>query len=939
MPTAWRPRPLSRAESSPLQHLPAGLTIASATLVLFARTVSIPSLERVLCAFGPMKASAAVCFLLAGVSLALSRRAATRRASAVVGAACGVVIALFATLTTAESLTTTDWGIDRLLYFRPLDCDADSRMPPITLVAFVLLGLALALRHAGRARQTSDVLAFATALLASIPLLGVLYGATAAFAGGRFAAMTPSAAASFLLLCAGFFLSYPELRQSSPLHSSNPEPAALRRLLLATFLWPTIGGWALVSGVRIGLYDLPLGAAILVTLGFAVFTVLILRNARDVDVVRRTRAEAESRFRDLVELSPDGILTVDRNGLIRTANERAEELFGRSRTELVGQSIETLLPAGSRAQHAADRTAFQIHPHVRPMAEGRQLVALHKDGREFPVEVSLSPLQSQGEQLVIATVRDVTERREAERALRRSEEKYRMVVESASEIFYQVSVSDDPLRGRVEFVSPQCEAVTGRRPQEFMADPNLWVESVHPDDRLSLFESTRSILTSRKVDTRYYRIRDRVGGYHSMADRVVPLVDAEGHVNGYQGTARDITERIRADEQHQRLENQLNQARKMEAVGQLAGGVAHDFNNLLTAMSGFTELVLLTLDETDSRRADLLEVRKATVRAATLTRQLLAFSRRQMLRPQVLDVNALIGVIATLLRRTIREDIELAMALQSVEPVRVDPSQLEQVLLNLALNAQDAMPKGGRLHVVTETVAVDEAWARRYPPMTPGRYVHVTVRDTGVGMTPETQARIFEPFFTTKAPGKGTGLGLATVYGIIKQSGGFIWVDSPPGQGTSFDIYLPAVDAVVEPIVSVVTAGPDRDGSETILVAEDDGAVRRLAKHTLSDHGYTVLEGRDGEDALAIAHQQRAVIHLLITDVVMPGLSGPDLAAHLRKEWPAMRVLYTSGYGENITTRTGVEHGVPVLGKPFLPMDLLREVREVLDTPHATVVQ
>src|ERR1035437_7472538 len=243
---------------------------------------------------------------------------------------------------------------------------------------------------------------------------------------------------------------------------------------------------------------------------------------------------------------------------------------------------------------------------------------------------------------------------------------------------------------------------------------------------------------------------------------------------------------------HQHLQEQLRQAQKMEAIGELAGGIAHDFNNLLTVMSGFTELVLETTDSTDARHADLLEVQKAAERAATLTRQLLAFSRRQVLQPQVLDVNALVTGITTLLQRTMSEDIELVMGLGVVDPVRVDASQLEQVLLNLALKARDAMPSGGTLRLVTETVAVDDAWARRYPPLTPGRYVQLTVSDTGVGMSPETQARIFEPFFTTKSPGKGTGLGLATVYGIIKQSDGFIGVDSEPGVGTKFTIFLPA---------------------------------------------------------------------------------------------------------------------------------------------------
>jgi CheY-like chemotaxis protein len=285
-----------------------------------------------------------------------------------------------------------------------------------------------------------------------------------------------------------------------------------------------------------------------------------------------------------------------------------------------------------------------------------------------------------------------------------------------------------------------------------------------------------------------------------------------------------------------------------------------------------------------------------------------------------------------LLQQAIGENIALVMALGVADPVRVDASQFEHVLLNLALNARDAMPDGGELRIVTETVVVDDAWAHRYPSMTPGRYVRLTVSDTGVGMPPETQAHIFEPFFTTKPRGEGTGLGLATVYGIITQSGGFLGVDSDVGRGTSFAIYFPAADAAVEPRVRVLIAERVAGGSETILLAEDDDAVRGLVRHTLSEHGYTVLQGRDGDDALKVARQHSDVIHLLVTDVMMPGLNGPALAARLRMERPGVGILYMSGYADKVTAHAGVERGVQVLSKPFVPRDLLRRVRGILDT-------
>jgi PAS domain S-box-containing protein len=404
-----------------------------------------------------------------------------------------------------------------------------------------------------------------------------------------------------------------------------------------------------------------------------------------------------------------------------------------------------------------------------------------------------------------------------------------------------------------------------------------------------------------------------------------PLRDEQGHITGASGVSLDVTTR-------RRLEQQYLQAQKMEAVGQLAAGIAHDFNNLLVAIGGYAELVMSTFDVSDARRVDLLEVRKAAERAAILTRQLLAFSRRQVLRSKVLDLNLLVGDVQKLLRRTLREDIDLVLNLSTaVAPIRADPSQLEQVLLNLAVNARDAMPRGGHLRFTTEDVEVDEALAARFFPMPPGPYVRLTVADTGIGMPVEVQARIFEPFFTTKERGKGTGIGLATAYGIIQQSGGFIWVESQPGRGSVFSIYLPAVQEAVDTASDTALVGPATGGSETILFAEDDGAVRRLAGEVLRRWGYTVLEARDGEEALAIARSHPGVIHLLITDIVMPGLGGRALADKLTENHPAVRVLYTSGYAPDLMLGDIIDSGLPFLPKPFLPLDLIRRLRDVLD--------
>lgn len=371
----------------------------------------------------------------------------------------------------------------------------------------------------------------------------------------------------------------------------------------------------------------------------------------------------------------------------------------------------------------------------------------------------------------------------------------------------------------------------------------------------------------------------------------------------------------------------------MEAVGRLAGGVAHDFNNLLTAISGHAQILLEDLPADDPARADIEEISRAADRAADLTRQLLAFSRKQMLRPQVLDPNALIGEIQKMLRRLIGEDIELITRLApDLGAVRADPGQLEQVIMNLAVNARDAMPTGGRLLIETRNVELGEDDARRLAPLQPGPHVVLIVSDTGAGMDESTRERIFEPFFTTKEKGKGTGLGLSTVYGIVQQSGGHIWVYSEPGQGTTFKIYLPRVDARPEAAPAPSDADGAHNGREVVLLVEDEDAVRSLARRILEKRGYTVLTARTGPEALRIAERHDGPIHLILTDVVMPEMSGRELAERIAPTRPDARTLFMSGYTEDDVLRRGVlNEGAAFLEKPFTPSALAQKVREVLD--------
>lgn len=448
---------------------------------------------------------------------------------------------------------------------------------------------------------------------------------------------------------------------------------------------------------------------------------------------------------------------------------------------------------------------------------------------------------------------------------------------------------------------------------------------VHPDDR----ESVRHVLEGRRLDDEVFDIEYRAlrpdGSVQWIEGKGQTRSDDAGRPVSVIGVSIDVTDR-------RRLESQLRQAQKMEAVGQLAGGVAHDFNNLLTSIVGHGTLVLGELKEESRMREDVIEILKAGESAAGLTRQLLAFSRRQVVQPEVIAVNAVVADTEKLLRRLIGEDIAFVTALApDLDAVKVDPGHLEQVLVNLAVNARDAMPDGGTLTIATANVDLSGTYAREHAEVTPGRYVMLSVSDTGTGMDAETQARLFEPFFTTKSLGKGTGLGLATVFGIVKQSGGHIYVYSEPGIGSTFKIYLPATHESATAAPKRVAAPKAAGGTETILVVEDNAPVRAIAKTILERIGYRVLTASSGEEALRILEATEARLDLVVSDVIMPGMTGPELCRQLATRYPGLRVLFTSGYSGDALGRHGVsEPGTMFIEKPYTPSALANKVREAL---------
>jgi two-component system, cell cycle sensor histidine kinase and response regulator CckA len=408
-------------------------------------------------------------------------------------------------------------------------------------------------------------------------------------------------------------------------------------------------------------------------------------------------------------------------------------------------------------------------------------------------------------------------------------------------------------------------------------------------------------------------------------------------VSAVKRALRELQERVerkRTEEALRQTEGQLRQSLKMEAMGRLAGGVAHDFNNMLTLILGYSQIVLNALGKDNPLSQDVLEIKKAGERSAGLTRQLLAFSRRQVLQPKVLDLNGVVTNFESMLRRVIGEDVTLRTVLSpGLGCVKVDAGQMEQVIMNLVVNARDAMPNGGTLTIETANVELDEAFVLKHKPMAPGRYVMLAVSDTGCGMDYETQAHIFDPFFTTKELGKGTGLGLSTVYGIIKQSDGYIWVDSEPGQGATFKIYLPHAKEVAETVEPDAISVPRPRGVETILLVEDEKGVRAMIRHILKQEGYTVLEAGNSQEAFQHADQHKDAIHLMVTDVVMPGMGGREVAERIKSSRPDMKVLFVSGYtGDAIAHHGVLDKGVNFLEKPFTAEGLTSKVRGVLDT-------
>jgi len=747
------------------------------------------------------------------------------------------------------------------------------------------------------------------------------------------------------------------------------------------------------------------------------------------DITARHRAEAALReseevFRALSRSSPLGVFMTSRDGRFEYTNPRCREIFGLTFGQSVGDGWKNAIHPDDRDRVAETWTAkiraaqpVNLEFRVRQPGSARRWVHLRGDVR----------LAEDGTpQGYVGTVEDITARKQAETAIRDSEQRYRSLVETAPDVIFAVTPA-----GNIASLNPAFTKLTGRPVQEWVGRP--FAPLVHPDDLPRAMAALQTILAGQPVAGLELRTANAAGDY-LLGEYTITPQRAGDRIVGALGIARDITARKQAEETIKRLaafpqsnpnpvlefsaageilycnaaatalaralgfaepaamlpldtaaivaeclktnqsrtrlefpcgpriiswsfypladrgvvhcyagdvtdrhqlEAQIRQSQKMQAVGQLAGGIAHDFNNLLNVIIGYGELALAKMDPASPFYKHVSEMKKAGERAAGLTRQLLAFSRKQIIEPKILDLNAVVSDLYQMLRRLVREDIEIVFRpAANLGRVKADPTQLEQVITNLVVNARDAMPQGGKLTIATGLATFDAAYAQTHPDVAPGHYVRLSIRDTGIGMTDEVKARLFEPFFTTKPLGQGTGLGLATCYGVIKQSGGHITVESKVGQGTVFHVYLPRIAEEAARKDGEESTAVLPVGRETILLVEDEEAVRQMAELMLTELGYTVLAAANGEEALRVAREKGSAIQLLVTDVVMPRLSGKQLADTLRQQHPTLKVLFVSGYTADAIAHDGVlDPGVAFLNKPFQSFMLARKIREVLDAP------
>jgi two-component system cell cycle sensor histidine kinase/response regulator CckA len=904
--------------------------------VLIGWAIGLQTLQSVAPGLATMKVNAALGFMAAGVSLLLflldapaAGRSGPKQAARVLA---GVVVALGA-LTLVEMVFPSPLGIDQLLFQDHATPPGShpGRMSPLAAVSFVLIGIALLTLgvESRRGRRPAQFFGLVVAAGGAVAAIGYGYSYTVLGRLASYTSMALHTAIGFAVLGLAILCALPDGGIPGLFLAPGPGGIFARRVLPATCLSMLAIGWLtltaertelVVAEVEIGLMVI---ASILVVIALVYATgVAIEKTDARERVANDSVRSGERRTKAVPDAALDAVITIDGGGFILAFNSAAERLFGYTRAEAEGQEMAQLIvPPELRERHRGGLQRLVSTGEGRVLGKRMEMPALRRDGSVFPAELSITRVETAGAPVFTGFLRDVSDRQRRDAELRKSEERFRLLAGATSDVVWDWDVLDSTISW-----NEGVQKHFGYDPEAASADPGWWSRHVHPEDLSRVLAGIRAALAGTGSTWRdEYRFERADGSMAFVSDSGFIIRDAAGHAVRMVGATVDTTER-------RGLEEQLRQAQKMEAVGQLAGGVAHDFNNLLTAILGFAEFLGAKLRSQPELSDMVAEIRKAGERASGLTRQLLAFSRKEVLEAKGLDVNAIVRNLDKMLQRLIGENIELAVVLEpNLDRVFADAGHLEQVIVNLVVNARDAMPEGGKLTIETGNVDLDRAYAEHHASVHPGPHVMLAVSDTGIGMDAKTQARIFEPFFTTKGKDKGTGLGLSTLYGIVKQSAGSVWVYSELGKGTTFKIFLPRAegDVAIAAVPAVVTRADAI--CETILLVEDEESLRRLARTILPVLGYHVLEAKDGAEGVQIAADYPGTIDLVLTDVVMPGVGGSELVRRIRAVRPDISVLYMSGYTDDAIVRHGVlEDGVSFLQKPFTSASLGDKLRGIL---------
>jgi two-component system cell cycle sensor histidine kinase/response regulator CckA len=907
----------------------AAVTIAVGALVLAGWAFEIPLLTRFWPGFAPMAPNTALSFLLIGIALWPLAGCEPPRRRRALAAGIGIFVALVGASTLTEYLTHRSFGIDQMLFRDPLrsvQTAATGRMTEATAIALLLLGVAVALLAIRRAHRTAQGLCLLAFGLALVAFVGHLYDVRALHETGAFSGIAFGTVLTLFVAAISLLGADPDHGVTALLTSGSVGGAMARRILPFAIVIPIVLGGLERLGRVAGLYPSEFGVAILVVASVVLIGIVVVHQSLALGHIDRERVEATGaasyavemlrKLSRAVEQSPASVVITDTKGDIEYVNPKFTAVTGYSLNEVLGMNPRIL-----KSGELSPDVYRELWETITAGREWRgEFHNRRKDGGLFWERASISPVFDEARKITnfVAVKEDITERKLAQEALAAKESHFRSLIENAQDVITIIDAG-----GTIRFQSPAAERILGRPPGEFVGRNIL--EFLHPDDAPGVQETLRRGIESPEAPRKStFRFRHANGSWRSL-EAVGKLLPGEG-IPEVVVNSRDVTE-------SRALEEQLRQAQKMEAIGRLAGGIAHDFNNLLTVITGYTALAAARLNPDGPPQPELVEIEKAAQRATDLTRQLLAFSRKQVLQPRVVNLNRLVGDTERMLRRVIGEEIELVTSLaEPLGSVKADMGQIVQVLLNLAVNARDAMPKGGKLAIETSEIDLDPSYTAFHFDVPAGRYVRLAVSDTGTGMDAKTLSHAFEPFFTTKEAGKGTGLGLSTVYGIVKQSGGHVSVYSEPAMGTTFKIYLPLVNEAPEGRAASPSSALQAGGTETILIVEDEEAVRRLICRSLDARGFKTLPADGGSAALLVCEQYDGEIHLMLTDVVMPQMRGTELARRAAPLRPGMKVLFMSGYTDDAIVQSGVlDPGTSFLQKPFTPRSLAAKVREVLD--------